>query len=137
MIFVLFLLLILSLFLEGTKTIVPLVVVCFVCMVTIMRSSFIFFLAFLSGIILDVFALRTIGGASIFLLIFVFLMLLYRRKYEIYSYPFVFISSFAGSLLFLLLFGYQNSLVLAILSSMIAFLLFVMLRYAGQIATQE
>jgi len=86
-------------------------------------------LAFLAGMLLDAFALRPLGEASIFLLLIVFLLLLYQRKYEINSYPFVLISSLAGSLVFLLIFGYGNAIWLAVFSSVIGVVLFGISRY--------
>ena len=94
-----------------------------------MRNLFLFILAFVAGMLLDVFALRQVGQTSIFLLLIVFLLLLYQRKYEINSYPFVLISSFVGSLVFLLLFGYGNVIVLAVLSSVIGVVLFGIRRF--------
>jgi cell shape-determining protein MreD len=129
MILVLLLLLLISVLLEGTVTALPLVFICLLCMTIVTRDSFIFLPAFIAGILLDAFALRPIGEASIFLLLSVFIMLLYQRKYEINSYPFVFIASFLGSFLFLILFGYSGAFVQAIVSACIAVLLFALFRY--------
>ncbi len=132
MIIFLFILLFISVLLEGTVTALPLVLICLICMTIVMRDSFIFLPAFIAGILLDAFALRTIGGASIFLLLFVFLILLYQGKYEINSYPFVWIASFVGSFLFLMMFGYSSALVQAIVSAVIAVFLFALMRYTSQ-----
>src|SRR5258708_2181014 len=99
-------LLFLSVFLEGTVTNLPLVVVCLLCLNILQRDPLIFIYTFLAGIFLDAFALRVLGMTSIYLLIVVFLIFLYQRKYEINTYPFVLIASFLGSLVYLLLFGY-------------------------------
>ncbi|HSX09630.1 MAG TPA: hypothetical protein VLF93_05735 [Candidatus Saccharimonadales bacterium] len=136
MIVFLFILLIVSVVLEGTVTALPLVLICLICMAIVMRNSFIFLSAFIAGMFLDAFALRPLGGASIFLLLSVFVLLLYQRKYEINSYPFIFISSFVGSLLFLLLFGYTSAFLLAFVSSIIAVLFFMLVRYSLQTAAQ-
>jgi hypothetical protein len=124
MLFLLFLLLIISTFLEGTVTTLPLVFVCFVVLTILMKNPVIFFLAFFAGILLDTFALRTIGGTSIFLLVITLLILLYQRKYEINTYPFVLIASFVGSVGYLLLFGYGNVFLLAIISAVFAGVLY-------------
>jgi cell shape-determining protein MreD len=123
-------LLIFATFFEGTMTTLPLVFLCIVILTILMRNLFLFILAFLSGIFLDAFALRPIGETSIFLLLFVFLILLYQRKYEINTYPFVLIVSFAGALLYLVLFGYQHVFWESIMSALFAVLLFGMFRYA-------
>ncbi len=128
MIILLLVLLLISVFFEGTVTTLPLVFICLVCLTIRMRSSAVFFIAFLAGIFLDTFALRPIGVTSIFLLTAVLLILLYQRKYEINSYPFVFIASFLGSFLYLLIFTYQNIFMMAGLSAVIAVLLFAIIR---------
>jgi hypothetical protein len=129
MFYLLFFFLIISIFLEGTVTTLPLVLICLVILTIFMRNLFLFILAFLAGIFLDGFALRSIGQASIFLLLIVFLLLLYQRKYEINSYPFVLIASFAGSLAYLLVFGYGNAIGLSVMSSLISVVFFGIFRY--------
>lgn len=128
MIIFLFILLLISVLLEGTVTALPLVLICLICMTIVVRDSFIFLPAFLAGIFLDAFALRSIGETSMFLLLLVFLILLYQRKYEIDSYPFVLLASFVGSFLFLTIFGYSSAILEACASAVIAVLLFMILR---------
>lgn len=128
MTFILTLFLICSILLEGTITTLPLVVVALVCLTIVRPDRYVFVAAFLAGIVLDVFALRQTGGTSIFLLTFVFLMLLYQKKYEIYSYPFVIVATGAGSAVFLSIFGYGNVLLQSGVSVIAAFLLFVFVR---------
>jgi len=128
-IFLIFLLLF-SIILEGTITALPLVLICLICMTIVLRDSSIFLLAFLAGILLDAFALRSLGGTSIFLLFMVFLILLYQRKYEINTYPFVLIASFVGSFLYLRIFGYNEALLFAFVSTVVAVLLFMVIRIA-------
>jgi cell shape-determining protein MreD len=114
--------------LEGSLTTLPLALVTLLCLTIVKPDNYVFGAAFLAGIFLDIFALRQIGGTSIFLLTFVFLILLYQRKYEIYSYPFVMVSSCIGSALFLSIFGYANVLLQSGVSVIAAFLLFVFIR---------
>jgi hypothetical protein len=121
-------LLIISILLEGTVTIIPLVLVCLLCMTIFKRDASVFPIAFFAGIFLDIFVLHIIGGASIFFLVFVLLILLYQRKYEINSYPFVAVSSFLGSWMFLVIFGYGGAILQALLASLIAIFLFGILR---------
>lgn len=117
-----------AIFFEGTITTLPLVVISFISLAIVMRNPTIFFLAFLSGILLDSFALRPIGEASVFLLIALFLMLLYQRKYEINTYPFVLLSSFVGSFVFLIIFGYQHLFLQAILCTFVSLVLYSFVR---------
>lgn len=126
-IFFIGLLLLLCVFLEGTVTTLPLVFVCLLCVSIIKRETSIFPLAFFAGILLDFLTLHPIGGSSLFFVVVLFLVQLYQRKYEITSYPFVFVSSFIGSWIFLLFFGYHDALVQAIVSAILALVLFFIL----------
>ncbi len=117
-------LLIISIFLEGTITTLPLVLVCLLILTIIKRDASIFPVAFFAGLLLDTMLVHRLGGASIFFLTFVFLILLYQKKYEINSYPFVLVSSFLGGLLFLTIFGYSGAILQALVGSMIAGMLF-------------
>lgn len=117
-------LLIISVFLEGTVTTLPLVLLLLLCLTILKRDVVIFPIAFFAGLILDALLVHHMGGASIFFLLFVLLIFLYQRKYEINSYPFVFVASFLGSWIFLMIFGYGNVLGQSLISSFIAFCLF-------------
>jgi len=130
MIYWLFVLLVITIFLEGTVTALPLVFVSLLCLTILLRNPFMFFVAFLSGIFLDVFAVRTVGQTSIFFLIAVLLIFLYQRKYEINSYPFVTFASFIGSFFYLFVFGYPAAVWQAVGSSIFALLLFIIIRFA-------
>lgn len=126
-----------SLLLEGTVTNLPLVFVCLVILTIAMRSLSLFVMAFVTGLLLDAFALRPIGLSSIFLLISIFLMLLYQRKYEINSYPFVMLATFVGSLIYLLVFGYTNAFGLSFASAIVGLLLFMTFRIGNLNAQNE
>jgi cell shape-determining protein MreD len=126
-IFFLGLLLLLLLLLEGTVTTLPLVFVYLLCFSIIKRDTSVFPLAFVAGIVLDLMTVHPVGGSSLFFVIILFLVQLYQRKYEITSYPFVFVSSFIGSWLFLMIFGYHDTVMQAIISSIFALALFFVL----------
>lgn len=68
------------------------------------RTPWVFIFAFLGGILLDSFYLRTIGFTSVFFLIFIFGVLLYERKFEIGSSFFLFASVLLGSFLYFSIF---------------------------------
>src|SRR6185436_14584869 len=107
-IFLINFLLVMLLFLEGTITTLPLVLIYLLCLTILKRDGGVFFVAFLAGIFLDLLMVRALGLSSLFFSLFLFLILLYQRKYEIHSYPFVAASSFLGSVGFLTVFGYGN-----------------------------
>lgn len=127
----------LAVLLEGSITTLPLTLVCLLCLTIIKRDDKVFIAAFVAGLFLDIFALRQLGGTSIFFLLFVFLLLLYQRKYEIYSTPFVLVASFIGSALFLFTFGYGNVLGQAVLSTLIGSVLFLIIRLLGSDLAQK
>lgn len=116
--------LLLAIILEGSLTFLPLVFLVLLVLAVKERESWIFSAAFFAGIILDVFYLKTVGTTSIFFLSFLFLVLLYQRKFEIATYTFIAVSSFLGSALYLFLFGYGNVILASVLSSLIALVLF-------------
>lgn len=100
------------------------IVFIFLTFLAFVSKTWIFFLAFFMGIILDLMLFRFLGVTSLFLTTFLFLIFLYKKKFEIYTLPFVLIVSFVGSALYLMIFGYNYILQQAIVSSIIAVLLF-------------
>ncbi len=129
MVFLFSILLVIFTFLEGTVTTLPLLLVLLLCLTIVKRDAVVFPVAFGVGLFLDVLTAKTVGLSSIFFILFVFLILLYQRKYEINSYPFVFFASFVGSSIFLLFFGYGGWFLQAIINSFIALVLFGTVRY--------
>ncbi len=124
----LLILLLIAIILEGSLTTLPLVLICLLCLTIIKRDAFGFLIAFIAGLLLDTFALRPLGWTSVFLLIFVLLILLYQRKYEIYSYQFVMTAAFLGAALFLWVFGYNDVWLQAGIAAFIGLGLFAMVR---------
>ncbi len=117
-----------ALLLEGAVTTVPLVLICLLCLLLVKRGPSVFAVAFLAGMFLDILTVKVLGTSSLFFIIFLFLILLYQRKYEINSYPFVAAAAFLGSVLFLLVFGYGNWFWQSVISSLLALLLFGVLK---------
>ncbi len=123
---ILFLLLILvSLFLQ-TITTIPIVLTVLLMSYIFSKESWVFLAAFLSGILLDVITLGTLGESSLFFILFLFLVDLYEKKFEIQTLSFVLLSSFFGSLGYLLLFGYNAVLITAIASTCLSAFFFVL-----------
>lgn len=124
-----FILLIIFLILESSLTTIPLVFISLLCLTVFYKNNFIFFLAFLFGILIDVLAFNTIGISSMFFVIFIFLVLIYQKKFEITTYPFVLITSFFGSLIFLFIQGFKDLIFLqALVSTFLAGGLFYLLK---------
>lgn len=115
----------------GAITTLPLALVVILCLSVIFKNNFsVFALAFFMGLYLDIILVRTLGQSSTFFVVFIFLVFLYERKFEIQTAPFVFLSSFFGTLSYLFIFGYNHVLEQAVVSSVIGVLLFRLLTIA-------
>lgn len=121
-------LLAISILLESILPIIPSTLLVLLVLLVIKQDSSVFLLAFIAGLLLDMLSVRTVGASSLFFTAFLFLLLLYNRKYEIVSVPFIVIASAIGSLFFLLIFGYSNIVLQVILSGVFALLLFLPMR---------
>jgi hypothetical protein len=128
MLFVLILFFIIALIVEVLFVPLPLVLICLLFWLFIRRDASVFPLAFFAGLVLDMFAIRTLGLTSLFFLLFVFLMLLYQRKYEIRSYQFVAVASFLGSVIFFAWVGFGFAFEQAVITALIAVVLFLILK---------
>lgn len=110
--------------LEVSVTTIPLVLDVLLILSILERKPWVFLAAFILGLLLDVSAVRVLGQSSLFFVIFLFLVSLYERKFETTSSYFVLFLSFFGSLVFLLVFGYNFAFWQAVVSSLLSFLLF-------------
>lgn len=127
--FLLLFLLILALIFESTLTTIPLVFLILLCFTIIYKQNWIFIYGFLFGFLFDLVSFKTIGLSSIYFISFIFLVLLYQRKFEITTYYFVIVASFLGSFGFLLLLGYNNSIIIqSLISSLFSFFIFIILK---------
>ncbi len=118
-------LLTIALFLESTLTTIPLIFLVLLSLTVLFRNNRIFLLAFVFGMLFDLISFNILGISSLFYIIFLFLVLIYQRKFEIATNYFILISSFLGSLGFLIVLGYNNSVILqAVFSSFLGFLIF-------------
>jgi cell shape-determining protein MreD len=124
MYFILLISLFISILFEGALTTMPLAFILLLCYDVLNRSGKVFFSAFLTGLLIDLITVRPLGSTSIFFLLFFAMILLYQKKYEIRSYPFVIVSSFVGSYLYLLLLSDNNSASQALISSLLAIAIF-------------
>lgn len=133
MIFFVLPLLIIAVFLQGTVTTLPLTLIVLLCFLIAKRSRIVFYSAFFAGLLLDVFTLQPLGYSTAFFLIFLYLILLYEKKYEINSYPFVIVSVFLASILFGFTFGSPNIFIDALESIVIAVVLYSGLRIINKL----
>src|SRR3989344_3801655 len=91
------------------------------------RKDSAFFLAVFAGIFLDIYAVRAIGITSLFLIVFLLLISIYEKKFEIKTVPFIVSASFIGSMFFLLFFGGEYMLIQSILMAISVGLIFFLL----------
>ncbi len=111
--------------LESSLNVVPLTLLFLLCFTLAQQSALIFPVAFIAGILLDILSVRPLGETGLFYILFLFFILLYQRKYEITTVPFVFFTSFFGCLLFFLIFGFSNLFIQLFLSIVLAILIFL------------
>jgi cell shape-determining protein MreD len=123
---VLLLSLFISILLEATILKLPLAFILLLCYSVLKRTEKVFLSAFFAGLLLDIFTLRSPGISSIFFLLFFAFVLLYQRKYEIKSYPFMLVSSFAGVYLYSIIFDLRSPFILAGTGTVIALAIFTL-----------
>lgn len=124
-----FFLFLLAVVLEVSVTTIPLIFLALLFLTILYRNYWVYLIGFFLGLLLDVLSFRSLGLTSSFFLIFMFLVLAYQAKFEIFTLPFIFISSFLGSLLYLRFFVVQGfPLIESLFTSFIAVVFFIILR---------
>lgn len=119
----------LALILEAGLTTIPLLLIVLNCYVVISKKTDVFLYALVFGIILDILTFKTLGTEALFFIIFLFLILLYKRKFEIETPSFILISSFFGSLAFLFIFYFNNFIFFqAAVSAIFSLLIFIIFK---------
>lgn len=118
-------LLIFSICIESVIVTVPLTVIFLLLLAVLKRESWIFAVAFFAGMLLDILTIRPIGQTSIFFILFVFLVFLYERKYEIASTPFIICITIIGSACYSILFHIGDTVTYVLLSVCITLIFWV------------
>src|SRR4029078_5076110 len=116
-----------AILLESTVTTLPLVLLIILFLTIMNRKNEVFIVAFFAGLLLDVLSLGRVGFSSLYFTIFVFLILLYQRRFEIETINFVAIFSFLGSFFYLLIEGVRFALFQSVFATalvIISFLVF-------------
>lgn len=120
--------LIVAILLEATIITVPLTLLIIIFTAVIFKNNDVFYLGFLSGLLLDILTLGTIGLTSAFFVLFVMLIFLYQKKFEIESLSFITISSFSGSVIYLFLTSSSILIPQAVLATFIMFSSFLVFK---------
>ena len=123
-IFLIFLLLFLTILIESTLIQLPLTLIIFCILTVVYKEEWIFPVSLVVGIILDSLMFRPIGATSLFFLLFLLVVFLYEKKFELRSVWFVIFIVGVGSFFFLLVFGHTLLVVQTAISIVIGILLF-------------
>ena len=110
--------------LQTSVTTLPLVLLFFLNTEVLSKKTWIFPISFLAGLVLDVLLLNPLGKTSLFLVIFLFIILLYDKKFDIKTFHFVFLASFIGSFAYFIAFQIPNVFTQATASAAISTLSF-------------
>lgn len=105
---------------ESLYTTIPLIVMSVLLLYVVWRDRSLFIIAFWSGIVFDTLSVEKIGASSIFLVVFLFLVVLYERKFEIDTIYFVLFATFLGSFGIGILFSYPSPIIYSGVSAIIA-----------------
>ena len=122
--FLLFVIFFLFLILSSSLTTIPLSIAILVVCAVIFRESWVFFTAFLLGLFLDLSLTRPLGQTGLVFVLIMFVISLYERKFEAKTGTFVFISTFLGSLVYLMVFKYDNVLIQSLFGALLGILFF-------------
>jgi cell shape-determining protein MreD len=92
-----------------------------------MRNSDGFIVAFLAGLLLDVFLLRPLGESSVYFLIVLFLIFMYEKKYEVNSLLFMTLATGVTSCIYFVIFPVPGSLSQVITATLLGGFLYILL----------
>jgi|SRR3989338_7419169 len=114
----------LTILLEASSAMIPLTLILLLIYAVYKNDLNVLFLGFFSGIFLDIVRLETVGVTSLYFVLLLSLALMYKRKFETESSYYILIFSFSGVLLFSVLKGLNAPFIYAVLSAILAFLIY-------------
>lgn len=135
--FLLFILLLCAITLESTIIQLPLVLLVLLIFTIVFQDEWIFSVGIFSGFVLDALQFRIVGSSSLFFLVFLLLVFLYERKFELRSVWFVLIMSGVGSLLFFVLFGSSILVMQTLMSVLMGLILFTIVIHVFPLPDKE
>ncbi len=118
--------------LEGVLTTIPVTLCMLLLGYLVKKDPGIFVVAFFAGIVLDIVLVRNIGQDSLFFVVFLFVIFLYERKFEVKTIPFTFFASFFGSFFYLLFVGEASALQSVVAALFASILFFIIQRFSPQ-----
>lgn len=123
---------------EGTFVALPIVLSLLIVLHVAYPTGWTICLAFLAGLFLDTMLFRQLGQTSFFFVVFLTLISLYERKFEVRTYQFLLFAILIGVSLYLLFFGsaaFFLQLGFCLLSAALLFPLFVRKRARSETFT--
>ncbi len=123
--------------LEVSVTTIPLTLILLLNFAVASRKTQVFVFAFILGILIDIMLGNAVGQTSIFYIIFLSVVFLYDRKFDIQTFPFVFIASFLGSFLYLVIYDSRLLLPTSLTSALISIFLFRLIIVADRLHIRE
>ena len=114
----------LTILLEASSATIPLTLILLLIYAVYKNDLNVLFLGFFSGIFLDIVRLETVGVTPLYFVLLLSLALMYKRKFETESSYYILIFSFSGVLLFSVLKGLNAPFIYAVLSAILAFLIY-------------
>lgn len=117
---------------QATFISIPLPLAVLIPAVVIYKKSWVFILATISGFFIDALTFKLVGITSITLVMFLFLIMLYQKKFEIINLPFISCVTFISSFIYLLIFHYHYIFLASIINSAVAVILFICLYFIAQ-----
>jgi hypothetical protein len=122
---IMYALLFLSILLESTITTLPFSLSLLLILMVVKRNETPLIAAVITGLSIDIMTMRVIGVTGLFALLFLFLIVLYDRKFEIATFPFVTGASFMGSIVYLFIFQVPQAFIQAVTVAGITGILFM------------
>ena len=119
-----FLILLSAILLESSVTTVPLTLAALILYAVSKKDPDVLVFGFFSGILLDILTLGIVGKSAIFFVIFLALILMYERKFEMGSIYYLSFFSFLGLFSYSFLKGAYAPIPLAIFSTILSILIF-------------
>lgn len=116
--------LILAIILQSSVTTVPLVLIVLLNFAVASKKRSVLFIAFFCGLLIDIVLLNPLGQTSLFFVVVLTIVIIYERKYDTQTFPFVFIASFLGSFSYLILYKSGFILIQSIVASLFSLLFF-------------
>ncbi len=116
--------LVIAVFLEASFITLPITFISLLFIAVMTQKEEVFALAFFSGIFLDILTFHPIGLSSVYFLLFLLTVFLYRSKFEIKTLGFFALFGFIGSLGYLLINGSDYILPVSVAATLLGLISF-------------